>query len=370
MNCKLKEKVDKVYTELCLDSNLLMLSYADRMTYLFTRIYGVHPQIVHISGYTLFHDIDEYDECESEEANSKLDTVDVERYPLYIEADKYDFDKSVENIIETYKDDGYFLDPGTLFTEDFIVNTRGSIYFKDASISDKILPLLIEEEDNPIFQYASCGTNGRFYTRSMKVKELSHSQEEFLSNYNDDFPLDRFNEFINSEYSGIVILYGTPGCGKSSAIRHLISTNPKQEFVWLDQTLLSQVTSASFVDFLFEHRHSTFILEDCEALLQDRNITGNNLISSLLNLSDGILGDSLDIKFICTFNTDLKNIDQAILRKGRLKLKYEFKPLKKEKVAAIFNKLGISDAPKELPLCDVYNYKEDNGVESKKKIGF
>lgn len=368
MNFELKERVDKVYTEVCSNADLLMLTYSDRLLYLFAKIYGSAPHIAFISGYDIVEE-DEYD-LGDPIPNQESNSIDLERYPIYIEADKYDFEKSIENIINAYKDNGYFLDPHTLFTENFIIDTKGRIYFKDSSINDEIHSLLVQEKSDPVFKYASYGDNGRFYTRSMKIKELSHSTEEFLSNYNDDFPFDRLTEFVRSEYSGIIILYGVPGCGKSSAIRHLISANPKQEFVWLDQTLLSQVTSASFIDFLFDHRHSTFILEDCEALLQDRNITGNNLISSLLNLSDGILGDSLDIKFICTFNTDLRNIDKAILRKGRLKLKYEFKPLAKEKVGAIFNKLGISDTPKELPLCDVYNYKEDNGVESKKKVGF
>ena len=29
-------------------------------------------------------------------------------------------------------------------------------------------------------------------------------------------------------------------------------------------------------------------------------------------------------KFICTFNTNIENVDKALLRKGRMKLKYEF----------------------------------------------
>ena len=85
-----------------------------------------------------------------------------------------------------------------------------------------------------------------------------------------------------------------------------------------------------------------------------------------------MLGDSLKLKFICTFNTDLKNIDDAILRKGRLKVKYEFKDLKTNKVKKLFEKLGISlELAKPMPLCDVYNYLEDNGNNpTHHKIGF
>jgi ATP-dependent 26S proteasome regulatory subunit len=39
---------------------------------------------------------------------------------------------------------------------------------------------------------------------------------------------------------------------------------------------------------------------------------------NILNNSDGLLSDELCIKFICTFNAPLKDIDEALLRKGRL----------------------------------------------------
>ena len=97
-------------------------------------------------------------------------------------------------------------------------------------------------------------------------------------------------------------------------------------------------------------------------------------MSALLNLSDGILGDSLNLKFICTFNAQLRNIDDAVLRKGRLKLKYEFKALTPEKTQILAKKLG-KEIPegKSLPLCEIYNYGEDNGAKettTKRPIGF
>jgi len=54
-----------------------------------------------------------------------------------------------------------------------------------------------------------------------------------------------------------------------------------------------------------------------------------------------------------------------VLRKGRLKIKYDFKPLCLEKAKAIY-----PEATGPMPLCDIYN-QEDNGVEAaKKRIGF
>ena len=84
-----------------------------------------------------------------------------------------------------------------------------------------------------------------------------------------------------------------------------------------------------------------------------------------------MLGDSLHLKFFCTFNTDLNNIDTALLRKGRLSMKYKFEFLTVDKVQKLFDKLGINQkATKEMPLCDIFNFEVENGKTEKKKIGF
>jgi ATP-dependent 26S proteasome regulatory subunit len=73
------------------------------------------------------------------------------------------------------------------------------------------------------------------------------------------------------------------------------------------------------------------------------------------------------MKFICTFNDNMKNIDTALLRKGRLISKYEFKPLDIKKGNAILAKLGIeAELTKPLALSDIFNFLED-GYENEQK---
>lgn len=192
-------------------------------------------------------------------------------------------------------------------------------------------------------------------------------------NYNDDLPLDRLHEIIKEEKSSITILHGTCGTGKTHILRYLIDKNPDINFYWFDAKLIQDISSVNFLNFIIDHKNAVYIIEDCEYLLAKRDDTGNTLLSSVLNISDGMLGDALNIKFLCTFNTDLENIDPAVLRKGRLALKYEFKELKSEKVKALAESLGIDILEiKPMPLCDIYNYLIDNGIDKKeqKKIGF
>ena len=59
------------------------------------------------------------------------------------------------------------------------------------------------------------------------------------------------------------------------------------------------------------------IIEDAERVISDRESNGSPAgVSNILNLTDGILGDCLNIQVIATFNMKREKIDQALLRKG------------------------------------------------------
>ena len=238
-------------------------------------------------------------------------------------------------------------------------------------IPKEIVDCLVYKEAKATMEYVTYSNQG-FRTTLMKVKEQDC---DIQSNYNDDLPHQQITDMINSKESGIAILHGVPGCGKTSYIRKLIADNPGKKFVFLDASTFQYIGDASFIELLTNKRDSVFVVEDCEDLLVSRDTKGNHRISSLLNLSDGILGDSLNLKFVCTFNADISSIDKALLRKGRLKVKYEFGKLTKDKATALAVKLGKTEpVTEDMALCDVYNLGTDNGGEQiesdRPKIGF
>jgi hypothetical protein len=174
------------------------------------------------------------------------------------------------------------------------------------------------------------------------------------SGYNKDLPEDRICEFVKSDKEGLVLLYGKPGTGKSTFIKHLMNSNSGVNFVLLDSSFLDQVSNNELIAFMEKHKGAVYVLEDCEKALLRRERGGQN-VNTVLNLTNGILGSSFRTKFICTFNTDLNNLDQALLRKGRLFLKYEF------------TNLGKSGKT----ISEIKNSEEnDYSKESGKKIGF
>ena len=258
-------------------------------------------------------------------------------------------------------------DSAIIFGPNFIIFDN-DIFSINSELDDELKSCLkYKKPAETTFNLVCMGQQG-IATYSLEAKDMG---EFILNNYNDDIPDDRVHSILNDNSSSIIIFNGKPGCGKTSYIRSLIK-DVKQRFYWLDPSMFSYINSSAFIDFILNTKNSVFILEDCETLLTSRELGNNNLLSSLLNISDGMLGDALHLKFICTFNTDLVNIDSALLRKGRLKLQYEFKELEKDKVKKIFTKLNINpELATKMPLCDVYNFNEPkNNSNKRKRVGF
>ena len=101
---------------------------------------------------------------------------------------------------------------------------------------------------------------------------------------------------------------------------------------------------------------------------------GGNGVSNILNITDGILSDILNIQIVATFNMDKAKIDSALLRKGRLIAEHKFDALPIEGAQALINHLGYEHtADKPMTLTEIYNlseveYKSED--KSRPTIGF
>lgn len=194
-------------------------------------------------------------------------------------------------------------------------------------------------------------------------------------NYNDDF--SEIHQMIHKRLSqkkdkGLVLLHGKPGTGKTSYIRYLI-TSLRKKVIFLPPNMASAITNPDLMKLLINNPDSIFVIEDAENIIIDREENGYSPVSTLLNISDGLLSDCLNIQIVCSFNTDLSKVDAALLRKGRLIAQYEFKELETEKAQKLSDKLGfrtIITSP--MTLTDIYNQHE-KVFENKKNrvsIGF
>lgn len=195
--------------------------------------------------------------------------------------------------------------------------------------------------------------------------------------YNDDFKVisDKIISSINSDKSGLILLHGEPGNGKTTYVQYLTG-EVKRKIVFIPPSMFQILQSPKFIDFLHENRGCILIIEDSELLLRSRNYNNGGDCSFLLNITDGFISKILNMQVICSFNCDLKEIDPALLRKGRLLNCYEFKKLDKIKSKQLLLEQGYENVEviSDMSLAEIYNYDfENNGDTMKKepiKIGF
>jgi len=133
----------------------------------------------------------------------------------------------------------------------------------------------------------------------------------------------------------------------------------KKNVVFLPPNLASVITNPDLISILTENPDSVFVIEDVEKIIVDRNKEGHSPVSSLLDLSDGLLSDCLNIQVVCTFNTDISMIGNALMRKGRLIARYEFRELTVEKSRQLSRKLGLrTEITASMTLAAIYNQGE------------
>jgi len=183
------------------------------------------------------------------------------------------------------------------------------------------------------------------------------------------------NRLNTQNNSGLVLLNGQPGTGKTTYIKYLTTLLDKK-IIFVPPSMAEGITAPTFLPFLMEHKNSILVIEDAEKVVGSRESSDtNNGVSNILNMTDGILGDCLNIQIIATLNTPREKVDAALLRKGRLIAEYEFAELPLENVEKLFKHLDIKDKPEgPMTLTDIYNYervKEDRQNEKPvKRMGF
>lgn len=192
--------------------------------------------------------------------------------------------------------------------------------------------------------------------------------------YNNDFKIidALIRERLAKENDkGIVLLHGLPGTGKTTYLRYLIG-NLKKKVMFVSPSVAGNLMNPEFMDLLLDNPNTVLVIEDAENIIMDRKYSSHSSVSNLLNISDGLLSDCLNVQIICTFNSNIGLVDNALLRKGRLIARYEFEKLSIEKAVALSNHLGLKNVVKRpMTLAEITN-PEDNYQEPTKTnvIGF
>ncbi|MTB52319.1 AAA family ATPase [Lewinella sp. W8] len=224
--------------------------------------------------------------------------------------------------------------------------------------------------DLPVFSILT-RTRGGFDTEKVDIDRFDL---DLAANYNDDFlPVDQdIRRSIEDRNSGLVLLHGIPGTGKTSYIKSLMTDYAESKFIFIPNDFVNDLLKPEFVTFLIRQKNAILVIEDAEKIIVSRdNVSQHSVVSTILQLTDGLFSDYLNIKVICTFNTDVSRVDKALFRKGRLIAFYEFRALSLDKTRALLGENGYR-VTEGLTLAEIYNFGEPgySDADAKPRIGF
>jgi hypothetical protein len=311
--------------------------------------------------------------------------------------------------------------PGKMLEELILVGKKGTVYariilalshsgsdgefnFRGEAVSTLIADAIAEKRSVDIHIKVSAALEDRSqaklilnllepykHTKKSKIYMLANSygdltfnalplppvETNLALNYGEDFL--KFHETlvdsVNNKQSGLYLFYGPPGTGKSSYIKHLLAGEIKRKMAYIPVGMINQLVSPDMLPLLTDNKDIVLVLEDAEKALISRDVAENAaVVSTILNLTDGFVGQALNITVIATFNTDREKIDAALLRKGRLRLSYEFGKLNVKDGKKLAEAIGLDSNKirKEMTLADIYNFEEETGYEEpeQRRVGF
>ena len=250
-----------------------------------------------------------------------------------------------------------------------------TIYYSSSEDADEVNEIIKSLSEYQVIDDSEDGHN-------LNVVSLSNNSIELEEIKYDDIDIDNIEEYYSKQtfkdlskwlkkskkqQSGLSILYGKRGTGKSSAIKYL-ATKLDSNLIFVPNNLVDlTINSSDFSKFLRKHENPILILDDCEMIFNEFFTKSNIIVNNLMQLVDGLLSNKLSI--ITIFNVEDKSeIDHNLIECNNLIDIIEFTDLSNSEANQLSELLGYKQKHKnDIRLLDlIKNNKSDN----KKRLGF
>ena len=190
--------------------------------------------------------------------------------------------------------------------------------------------------------------------QGMTLQEFGVAGEDFIEgNYRPEV-VEKYRHVVKDlndpdPCGRIAILDGPPGTGKTHMVRALLNEVPEATFILIQAGSVTDLGSPNFISVLMEEQRKDqpmiLVLEDADECLSSRKADNISAISALLNFSDGIFGALLDMRIVATTNIDLRDLDKAVMRPGRLCRRIEVTLLDATQAQAVHHRLKGGSGP-------------------------
>ena len=208
----------------------------------------------------------------------------------------------------------------------------------------------------------------RLDTRSMEVRRTKLDLNLYYDDSFSDVDRTIMQRLNRKKDKGIVLLHGLPGTGKTTYLRYLVG-RVRKRVLFLSPGVACHLMDPEFIDLLIDNPNTVLIIEDAERIIMDRRTHGSSAVSSLLNISDGLLADFLNVQLICTFNSPITMVDSALMRKGRLIARYEFGKLGVKKAQRLSEHLGFeTKIERPMTVAEIINQHEKDPIQDQVEI--
>jgi len=252
----------------------------------------------------------------------------------------------------------------------------------------KALPIVEVEDDRLPLTFWALGLHGpRSHSRKIVVPSWKDIEENYPGAVGKNLG-EIMGMKVGDDCGQLIMFHGTPGTGKSFAIRALL-------YEWRDWCLGEYIvdpekffgSSAEYMISVLlgndneddngteDMRWRLYIVEDGDEFLTgDAKVRSGQALSRLLNVVDGMIGQGLRVIVLVT--EPLHSIHPAVTRPGRCLANIEFRKFDRIEAAKWLNSNGDKAIPvdDEQTLAELYHLRGDvksiQPKSSKRRAGF
>lgn len=250
-----------------------------------------------------------------------------------------------------------------------------TIYYKSLDDSTVIENLvdgfqefkMVEDEAQVSNLYIASLSQSGLEVRNVEVENKNTDWQSFYSKKTWK-QSNKLLKKIKSGETGIVVLFGERGCGKSNYIKYLTSV-VKRDIIFVPNTMTDlAINSPDFRKILSKFNKPIVVIDDCETLFNDFFTKSNLVCNNLIQLVDSVIPVQ-GLTIITLFNSKNEDeIDHNLLESNLILTSVEFTNLNKDEANHLSKTIGLkSKFQEECKLVDVFRGKSS---DVKEKVGF